>query len=53
MSRIGRKHIDVPAGVSVAFENGVVARFALVFAGQNLYVIAFSDIKIVHQSILR
>lgn len=24
MSRIGRKHIDVPAGVSVAFENGVV-----------------------------
>ena len=30
-----------------------LARFALVFAGQNLYVIAFSDIKIVHQSILR
>lgn len=24
MSRIGRKHIDVPAGVSVAFDNGVV-----------------------------
>ena len=24
MSRIGRKHIDVPAGVTVAFENGVV-----------------------------
>lgn len=24
MSRIGRKHIDVPAGVTVAFDNGVV-----------------------------
>lgn len=24
MSRIGRKHIDVPAGVTVTFENGVV-----------------------------
>lgn len=24
MSRIGKKHIDVPAGVSVAFENGTV-----------------------------
>ena len=24
MSRIGRKHIDVPAGVTVSFENGVV-----------------------------
>lgn len=24
MSRIGRKHIDIPAGVTVSFENGVV-----------------------------
>ncbi len=24
MSRIGRKHIDVPAGVTVSFENGIV-----------------------------
>jgi len=24
MSRIGKKHIDVPAGVSVSFENGIV-----------------------------
>ena len=24
MSRIGRKHIDVPAGVTVTYENGVV-----------------------------
>lgn len=25
MSRIGRKHIDIPAGVTVSYENGVVA----------------------------
>lgn len=45
MSRIGRKHIDVPAGVTVSYENGVVTVKGKL--GELKQEIASKDINVV------
>ncbi len=45
MSRIGRKHIDVPAGVTVAFDNSIVTVKGKL--GELKQEIKSSDIKVV------